>query len=227
MRALDPDVAVAGLRPLSAIVDEELASSRIINGLFVGFAVLALLLAAGGLFGVISYSVGQRRREIGIRLALGAAPPAIGRMIVREGLKVVAIGVVAGLLLAAMLASASQFAALRHPSERSGYVWRRDRRDPARDDRGHAVPGVARDARRPGADPAGGLTTRCAAGVDGRFNRRQRARDRPAAVLAQRVEPRRQQCRPPVATVEHQPAALRRRLEANRALVGRVGRRRT
>ncbi len=107
MRELDPDVAIAGLRPLSAIVDEELASSRIINGLFVGFAVLALLLAAGGLFGVISYSVGQRRREIGIRLALGAAPTAIGRMIVREGLRVVAIGVVAGLLLAAVLASAS------------------------------------------------------------------------------------------------------------------------
>ena len=107
MRALDPDVAIAGLRPLSAIVDEELASGRIINGLFVGFAVLALLLAAGGLFGVVSYSVGQRRREIGIRLALGAAPAAIARMIVREGLRVVAIGVVAGLVLAAILASAA------------------------------------------------------------------------------------------------------------------------
>lgn len=107
MRALDPEVAVSALKPVSMIIDEELASGRIINGLFVGFAVLALALAAAGLFGVISYSVGQRRREIGIRLALGAAPPAIGRMIVREGLKVVGIGMVVGLLLAVLLANAS------------------------------------------------------------------------------------------------------------------------
>jgi len=107
MRGLDPDIAVSALKPVSVIIDEELASSRIINGLFVGFAVLALALAAGGLFGVISYSVGQRRREIGIRLALGAAPRAIGRMILAEGLKVVAVGMVVGLLLAMLLASAS------------------------------------------------------------------------------------------------------------------------
>ena len=107
MRDLDPDVAVSALKPVSVIIDEELASSRIINGLFVGFAVLALVLAAGGLFGVISYSVGQRRREIGIRLALGAAPSAIGRMILSEGLRVVAIGMAVGMLLALLLASAS------------------------------------------------------------------------------------------------------------------------
>jgi putative ABC transport system permease protein len=100
-------VAVSALKPVTMIIEEELASSRIINGLFVGFAVLALLLAAGGLFGVISYSVGQRRREIGIRIALGAAPRAIGRMILIEGLKVVAIGMAVGLLLAVALASAS------------------------------------------------------------------------------------------------------------------------
>ena len=94
--------------PQSLMINEELASSRIINGLFVGFAVLALVLAAGGLFGVISYSVGQRRREIGIRLALGAAPSAIGRMILSEGLKVVAIGMAVGVLLAMLLASASR-----------------------------------------------------------------------------------------------------------------------
>ena len=89
------------------IIDDELASSRIVNGLFVGFALLALARAAAGLFGVISYSVGQRRRELGIRLALGASPAGIGRMILLEGLRVVGIGLVVGLILAVLLARAS------------------------------------------------------------------------------------------------------------------------
>jgi predicted permease len=107
MRALDPDIAVANLKPMAAIIDEELSSSRIVNGLLVGYAVLALALAAGGLFGVISYSVGQRRREIGVRLALGASPRRIARMIVREGLIVTAIGAAAGLVIASVLAQFS------------------------------------------------------------------------------------------------------------------------
>jgi predicted permease len=107
MRDVDPMVAISELKTMSQIVDDELASSRIINGLFVGFALLALALAAAGLFGVISYSVGQRRRELGIRLALGASPAGIGRMIVLEGLKIVGIGMAVGLLLAIGLARAS------------------------------------------------------------------------------------------------------------------------
>jgi len=107
MRRLDPDVAVSALKPVTAMIDEALASTRIINGLFVGFAALALALAAAGLFGVISYSIGQRRREIGIRLALGAAPRTVGRMVVSEGLKVVGLGMIVGLGLAMLLARAS------------------------------------------------------------------------------------------------------------------------
>lgn len=107
MRALDPSVAISEIKTMTRIVEDEMASSRIINGLFVGFAVLALALAAAGLFGVISYSVGQRRRELGIRLALGASPRAIGRMIVGEGLKIVLAGMAAGLILAAGLAQLS------------------------------------------------------------------------------------------------------------------------
>jgi putative ABC transport system permease protein len=107
MREVDPTVAVSELRTATRIIDDDLASARIVNGLFVSFAFLALALAAAGLFGVISYSVGQRRREIGIRLALGASPPAIGRMIVREGLVVSGIGMAIGLGLAALLARAS------------------------------------------------------------------------------------------------------------------------
>jgi ABC-type antimicrobial peptide transport system permease subunit len=107
MRTADPTIAISELKTMSRIIDDELASSRIVNGLFVGFALLALALAAAGLFGVISYSVGQRRRELGIRLALGASPAGIGRMIVGEGLKIVGIGMAVGLLLAIGLARAS------------------------------------------------------------------------------------------------------------------------
>jgi len=104
MRQLDPLVAISVPTTLKAIVDEEMASNTIINGLFVSFALLALALAAGGLYGVISYSVGQRRREFGIRLALGASPASVGRMVVAEGLKVSAIGVAVGLVIAFGLA---------------------------------------------------------------------------------------------------------------------------
>jgi putative ABC transport system permease protein len=107
MRRLDPTLAVSQLKTMSRVVQEEMASADIINGLFVAFAVLALALAAAGLFGVTSYSVGQRRREIGIRLALGASPSKIGRMVVTEGLRVVAIGMAVGLVLAFVLARAS------------------------------------------------------------------------------------------------------------------------
>ncbi len=104
MRVKDPDVAVANLKTVTQIMDEETSSAVIINGLFVGFAVLALALAAAGLYGVISYSVGQRRREFGVRLALGAAPASIRRMVLGEGLKVVGIGAGIGLVMAAGLA---------------------------------------------------------------------------------------------------------------------------
>jgi len=104
MRRQDPNVAVSNLKTLSHIVDDELSSTNIISGLFVGFAALALALAAAGLYGVISYSVGQRRREFGVRLALGAAPASIRRMVLGEGLLVVAIGAVLGLGLAVLLA---------------------------------------------------------------------------------------------------------------------------
>jgi putative ABC transport system permease protein len=108
MRRQDPNVAVSNLKTLHQLVEEELSSSNIINGLFVGFALLALALAAAGLYGVISYSVGQRRREFGVRLALGAAPGSIRRMVLGEGLRVVAIGAVLGLGLAGLLAQATR-----------------------------------------------------------------------------------------------------------------------
>ena len=108
MRQKDATVAVSNLKTLTQVMTEELSSVGIINGLFFGFALLALALAAAGLYGVISYSVGQRRREFGVRLALGAAPSSIRRMILGEGLRVVGIGAVIGLIMAAGLAYAAR-----------------------------------------------------------------------------------------------------------------------
>lgn len=107
MRQLDPALAMTVPKPLAQIVDEEMSSTRIINAIFVAFAGLALVLAAAGLYGVIAFTVGQRRQEFGVRLALGAAPGSIRSMVLREGLRVSAIGVVIGLGIAWMLAMAS------------------------------------------------------------------------------------------------------------------------
>ena len=65
------------------------------------FAAVALLLAASGLYGVLSYGVTQRSREIGLRIALGASAGAVVRMIVRRGLTLAGLGLVAGMALAA------------------------------------------------------------------------------------------------------------------------------
>lgn len=104
IRQLDADVAVHELRTLDDAFADELSSIRVLLGLFVAFAVLALLLAASGLYGVISYSVTQRFQEIGIRMALGAVPRDIGRLIIRQTLMLVAVGTAVGLAGGAAIA---------------------------------------------------------------------------------------------------------------------------
>ena len=104
LRALDVDVAVQQIRTMDEAFDDELSSSRILTGMFLSFAVLALVLAASGLYGVISYSVSQRVQEIGIRMALGAVPGDIRNMVVRQTLVLVAVGAGLGLAGGAALA---------------------------------------------------------------------------------------------------------------------------
>jgi predicted permease len=104
IRTLDADVPVYELRPFQQALDEDLSSSRILGSMFVSFALLALVLAASGLYAVVSYSASQRVKEFGVRIALGAAPSDITRMMLRQtGVLVViglAIGLVGGRLLA-------------------------------------------------------------------------------------------------------------------------------
>ena len=93
----DPNQAVYDVRTLAQIFREQLASDRLLIGMFVAFALVALLLAASGLYGVMSYSVSQRKQELGIRLALGAQPGRVLRMLVGQGLTLAGVGVVLGL----------------------------------------------------------------------------------------------------------------------------------
>jgi predicted permease len=97
LRALDPDVAVYDIRPFQQALDEDLSSSRILGSLFVAFALLALVLAASGLYAVVSYATSQRIKEFGVRIALGATGSDIVRMMLRQTGKLIVIGLILGL----------------------------------------------------------------------------------------------------------------------------------
>ncbi|HEV2863614.1 MAG TPA: ABC transporter permease [Pyrinomonadaceae bacterium] len=99
--ALDPAQAVAALKTTSQLFSENVARPRFNTLLLALLSLLAALLAAVGIYGVMSYAVRQRTREIGIRLALGAQPRDVLRMVVRQGMALALLGILSGLLAAA------------------------------------------------------------------------------------------------------------------------------
>jgi ABC-type antimicrobial peptide transport system permease subunit len=99
-RSLDANLPVYDSRTLTEHMQGALFVQRMAADLLGAMGVLALLLAAIGLYGVIAYAVNQRTQEMGIRLALGASPGSLLGMIVGQGMKLTAIGVAIGLLLA-------------------------------------------------------------------------------------------------------------------------------
>jgi putative ABC transport system permease protein len=99
-RSIDPSVVLFHAEWMDGLMDEHLAPRRLSLRLVEGFAALALGLALLGIYGVMSYSVAQRVPEIGVRVALGAAPSEIHRMVLREGLRLAAPGLATGLVLA-------------------------------------------------------------------------------------------------------------------------------
>ena len=96
VQALDANLPVWGVQPLADAVDQTLNNQRLTNMLLSVFAVLAVLLAAIGIYGVMSLYVSNRTTEFGIRLALGAQPSALLRSVLRQGLTLTLAGVVAG-----------------------------------------------------------------------------------------------------------------------------------
>jgi putative ABC transport system permease protein len=103
LRAIDPALPLYNVRTLAEHVDRSLYLDRLRARLISWLAALALSLAAIGVYGVVSYSVAERTREVGIRLALGAHPRAVLNMILGAGTRLAAIGVLAGLLLSLWL----------------------------------------------------------------------------------------------------------------------------
>jgi putative ABC transport system permease protein len=101
---LDPGAPVSDVLTLKAAVAEQFAEPRFELSLFAGFALLALILAAVGIYGVMSYSVARRSHEIGIRLALGANRGDAFRLVVRQGMRLALAGSLAGLAGALILA---------------------------------------------------------------------------------------------------------------------------
>jgi predicted permease len=96
IQSYDPDLPMTDLEPLATMIDDSIVNERIIARLSAVFGLLALLLAAIGLYGVISYTIARRTNEIGIRMALGARRPIVLWMVLRETLLLALAGIVLG-----------------------------------------------------------------------------------------------------------------------------------
>src|SRR4029079_3162057 len=101
--ALDPKLPIASFSSIEALMAETLAIPQFCLGLMLGFAGVALVLAAIGLYGVMSYTVAQRTQEIGVRIALGGGSGDIVALVARRGLALTGLGLAVGVLAALWL----------------------------------------------------------------------------------------------------------------------------
>jgi ABC-type antimicrobial peptide transport system permease subunit len=103
IQELDTELPVSQLRTMETVVHQTFSRQEFSAVLLAGFSIASLLLAAIGIYGLLAYSVTQRTREIGVRVALGAEPGSIARLIVAGGARLVVAGAVAGLAAALVL----------------------------------------------------------------------------------------------------------------------------
>jgi predicted lysophospholipase L1 biosynthesis ABC-type transport system permease subunit len=96
VEAVDPTIPIARLQPMTDLVSDRAAEARLTMLVFAIFATAALVLAAVGLYGVVAYGVAQRTREIGVRLAIGAEPARVLRMVLGDGLRLAVLGLFIG-----------------------------------------------------------------------------------------------------------------------------------
>ena len=104
VQSVDPDVPVPNIRTYDDLIGQKLVTRRLASTLVGLFSGAALFLSAIGLYGVLSYSVSQRRREIGVRIALGAESLKIVQLVTQQGFKLIGIGLVAGSVIALVCA---------------------------------------------------------------------------------------------------------------------------
>ena len=100
VRSVDPEQGLLSVETMEAVVADSVARPRVQALLLGAFAVLALVMACLGLYGVLAYAVEQRRREVGVRVAIGATPAKILALVVGQGVRLTAIGLAIGLALA-------------------------------------------------------------------------------------------------------------------------------
>jgi ABC-type antimicrobial peptide transport system permease subunit len=105
IQSIDPGLPVFNVSSMNDILDRSLASRRFSADLVGGFAGVALVLASIGIYGLLAFMVGQRSREIGLRMALGARRADILKLIVTKGVVLAVVGIIAGVILSASTAS--------------------------------------------------------------------------------------------------------------------------
>ena len=157
LTAVNPDLTLT-FRPLSTVIDDSLAQDRLVAMLSGFFGVLALLLAGLGLYGVTAYAVARRRTEIGIRMALGAPPARVVRLVAARVALLVGAGVIVGAAVSLWASTVRRVAGLRPGAARSGHALRRRVHAGGGRRAGRLAAGVARVPDRSGGGAPGELT---------------------------------------------------------------------